>query len=87
MAEKREGQRPEALAEFAETARKQQHQKDAVRKPMEADEHTVPVPEDNADKHDAATRLLHEGATGEKDGGGADEAALRETKDRIRDSR
>lgn len=80
-------ERPEALAEFAETARKQQKQKETVRKPLTADEHTVPVAEDNEDKHEAATRLLEEGATGEKDGGGADEEALRMTRDRIRDSR
>ena len=86
MADKTEGQRPEALAEFAETARKQQHQKEPVRKPLTADEHTIPVPEDNAAKHDAATRLLQEG-TVETNGGGADEQALRETKDRIRESR
>ncbi|WP_421695324.1 hypothetical protein [Aestuariivirga sp.] len=56
-----EGERPEALAQFAESAR------DGEESPKEltADEETAPRPTSNRDKHDVATRLLHEGAEGE----------------------
>ena len=77
-------ERPEALAQFAETARRQQDSGHPGKKPLTADEHTVPIPEDNAVKHDAATRVLQEGATGEDHG--ADEA-VKKTQDRIRESR
>jgi hypothetical protein len=77
-------ERPEALAEFAETARKQQKETGPVRKPLEADEHTVPIPEKNVLKHDAATKVLQEGATGQDKG--ADEA-VQKTQDRIVESR
>ena len=77
-------ERPEALAEFAETARKQQDTGTPGRKRLTADEHTVPIPEENALKHDAATKVLQEGATGEDHGA---EAAVKRTQDRIRESR
>ena len=76
-------ERPEALAEFAETARREK-QKGAIPKPLTATEHTRPIPEDNARKHDAATRVLQEGATGEDKG--ADDA-VRRTQDRIIESK
>lgn len=75
-------ERPEALAEFAETARREK-QKGPVPKPLTANEHTMPIPEDNAKKHDAATRVLQEGATGEDRGA---EEAVRRTQDRIIES-
>lgn len=77
-------QRPEALATFAESARKQQEEGKQERKPLDADAHTVPVPEDNEVKHDTATELLNEGATGRED---ERDGAIHRTKDRIRDSR
>lgn len=77
-------ERPEALAEFAETARKQQDSGKPGKKPLTANEHTVPIPEANAVKHDAATRVLQEGATGEDHGA---EEAVKRTQDRIRESR
>ena len=54
------GERPEALAQFAQSARKGE---DSPKKPN-ADEETAPEPASNADKHDVATRLLNEGAEG-----------------------
>lgn len=60
-AEEGGGERPEALAQFAQSAR------DGEDSPKEntADAETAPVPTSNDDKHDVATRLLNEGADGE----------------------
>jgi uncharacterized protein YqeY len=57
-------QRPEAVAEFAETARHESSSKDP--KDMTADEHTAPIPVDNEVKHDVAEKILNAGAHGEK---------------------
>ena len=54
------GERPEVLAQFAQSARTGE---DSPKKPT-ADEETAPEPTSNADKHDVATRLLNEGAEG-----------------------
>lgn len=54
------GERPEALAQFAQSARKGE---DSPKSPT-ADEETAPEPASNADKHDVATRILNEGAEG-----------------------
>jgi hypothetical protein len=78
-------ERPEALAEFAETARKEK-KKGRTPKPLTANEHTIPVPEDNAKKHDIATTLLSEGAEGDRKSAESDEA-IHQIKDRIRESR
>lgn len=59
-AESAEGEQPEALAQFAQSARKGE---ESPKKP-EADAETTPRPADNKDKHEVATRLLHEGAEG-----------------------
>jgi hypothetical protein len=77
-------QRPEALAEFAESARHPDETIAKKGKQQNADKHTSPKPEDNAKKHDAATKVLREGATGRDEG--ADEAVQR-TQDRIKESR
>ena len=77
-------ERPEALAEFAETARKQPTQSGKVKKPLTATEHTKPIPDNNAEKHDAATKVLQEGVTHEDKG--ADEA-IDKLPDRIIESR
>lgn len=77
-------QRPEALAEFAESARHQPATGKPGRKPLDADEHAVPIPEDNKKKHDAATKVLQEGATGEDKGS---EEAIDKLHDRIAESR
>jgi hypothetical protein len=77
-------QQPEALAEFAESARNDSQKGSSDAKPLEADEHTKPMPEDNAKKHDAATRILHEGATGEDQNS---EDAVEDIPDRITESR
>jgi hypothetical protein len=67
---KTDGQQPEALATFAEAARK------GGVKPAEvgltATPETAPIPVDPAAKQNAATRVLAEGATGRDHG--ADEA-------------
>ncbi len=55
------GERPEALAQFAESAREGEDSP----KPLTADRETKARPTANSDKHDVATRLLHEGAEGE----------------------
>ena len=57
----RGGERPEALAQFAESARRGEE----APKELTADEETAPKPGSNKDKHDVATRLLNEGAEGE----------------------
>jgi hypothetical protein len=54
------GERPEALAQFAQSAREGEDSP----KENEADQETAPEPASNADKHDVATRLLNEGAEG-----------------------
>ncbi len=60
------GQQPEALATFAEAARK------GGVKPAEvgltATPETAPIPVDPAAKQDAATKVLAEGATGRDNG-------------------
>lgn len=56
-----QGQRPEALAQFAQSARDGEK---SPKKPT-ADAETAARPTDNADKHEVATRLLNEGAEGE----------------------
>lgn len=57
-----EGQRPEALAQFAESAREGEDSP----KGLTADRETKPRPASNKDKHAVATRLLQEGAEGEE---------------------
>ena len=54
------GERPEALAQFAQSARKGE---DSPKEPS-ADEEKPAEPTSNADKHEVATRLLNEGAEG-----------------------
>ena len=46
-------ERPEALAQFAESARGQKSKK------LTADEHTAPIPTDNREKHKVAETLLN----------------------------
>ena len=78
------GQRPEALAQFAESSRTDT--KGAAKpKPISADEHTEPMPTSNRDKHDVATRLLNEGAEGEQPD--PKEEGINKLPDRITDSR
>lgn len=48
--------KPESLAEFAESARRQET--DGEAKNLTANKHTAPIPTDNADKHAAATEIL-----------------------------
>jgi hypothetical protein len=54
-------QRPEALRQFAESAREGEESP----KPLTADRKTAPRPASNRDKHEVATRILHDGAEGE----------------------
>ena len=65
-----EGERPEALAKFAEVARNDDGK--PVRNGTEATAETAPIPTDPAQKQDAATRVLREGVL--KQDQGADEA-------------
>jgi hypothetical protein len=65
-----EGERPEALAKFAEVARNGDGK--PVRSGTEATAETAPIPTDPAQKQDAATRVLREGVL--KQDQGADEA-------------
>ena len=74
-------QRPEALAQFAETAR---DEKRKDRPGLVADEETTPIPTNSKAKDDAATRVLQEGATGEDHGA---EEAIDRLPDRILESR
>jgi hypothetical protein len=74
-------QRPEALAQFAESARTDLRKN---RPGLVADEATTPIPTDPKAKDDAATKVLREGATGEDQGA---EAAIDKLPDRILDSR
>ena len=57
-------QRPEALAQFGESAREENPAQSS--KSLKANAETSPVPTDNRDKHDVATRLLNDGAHGVK---------------------
>lgn len=59
--EDKDGQRPEALRQFAESARKGEDSP----KELEADAETAPQPTANKVKHKVATRILHDGADGE----------------------
>jgi hypothetical protein len=68
-----EGERPEALAKFAEVARNDDGK--PVREGTEATAETAPIPTDPAQKQDAATRVLREGVL--KQDQGADEAVDR----------
>ena len=69
-----EGQRPEALATFAEAARAD------GRKPVEigltATPDTAPIPTDSAEKDRAATKVLQRGVTGQDAGADAAVDAL-----------
>jgi hypothetical protein len=73
------GERPEALAQFAQSARKGE----GSPKQPTADEETAPEPTSNADKHGVATRLLNKGAKG--DHPDPDEEGAGNLPDRIRD--
>ncbi len=57
-----EGERPEALAQFGQSAREENSGKSP--KNLVSDDETAPVATDNPVKHDIATRLLNEGAHG-----------------------
>jgi hypothetical protein len=74
-------QRPEALAQFAETARTEKR-KD--RPGLVADNDTAPIPTNSKAKDEAATKVLQEGATGEDHGS---EEAIDRLPDRIIESR
>lgn len=74
-------ERPEALAQFAETARV--GEREGV-KGLKATRATEPIPTDPKAKQDAATRVLAEGATGEDLNA---EEAVDALPDRILDSR
>ncbi len=65
-----EGERPEALAKFAEVARNKDGK--PVRNGTEATGETAPIPADPGQKQDAATKVLREGVL--KQDQGADEA-------------
>ena len=65
-----EGERPEALAKFAEVARNRDGK--PVRTGTEATAETSPIPTDSGQKQDAATKVLREGVL--KQDQGADEA-------------
>jgi hypothetical protein len=82
MAKTAKGSRPEALATFAKSARKN----DGKPTPMEleATVETAPIPTDPELKDEAATRVLREGAYGEDQG--ADEL-IEELPDRINDTK
>jgi hypothetical protein len=56
-----DGQQPEALSQFAESARKGEESP----KDMEARRQTSPKPASNTLKHKVATSILHDGANGE----------------------
>lgn len=65
-----EGERPEALAKFAEVARNDDGK--PARNGTEANAENAPIPMDPAQKQDAATKVLREGVL--KQDQGADEA-------------
>jgi hypothetical protein len=77
------GERPESLAQFAQSAR--QKNSDKVPKPLKADEHTAPIPTSNRDKHQVATELLQQGALEEEPD--PQDAGVEKLPDRIIDSR
>ncbi len=79
---KRQKQRPEALATFAEASRQKGKKPEDLG--LEADENTEPIPTDPKKKQRAATRVLHKGAT-EQDTGV--EEAIEDLPDRITESR
>lgn len=56
-----EGERPEALAQFAQSAREGEESP----KEETADRETAPRPTSNRDKHEVAERLLRKGAEGQ----------------------
>lgn len=56
-----DGERPEALAQFAQSARDGE---ESPKKPT-ADHETAPRRTSNTDKHEVATKILHDGAEGE----------------------
>ena len=74
-------QRPEALAQFAETARDKKRED---RPGLTADKATAPIPTDSKAKDKAATKVLQEGVTGEDHGA---EEAIDKLPDRIIESR
>ena len=82
MTEKNRKERPEALATFAEAARKGGKKPDDLG--LEADEHTAPIATDPKKKQRAAAKVLHKGATGEDTGA---EEAVDSLPDRIIKSR
>lgn len=71
------GSRPEALATFGRAARKA-GKRNAM--PLEATEETAPLPGDNEKQHEAATRVLREGAHGDDEGS---EELVQDLPDRI----
>lgn len=74
-------QRPEALAQFAETAR----DKNKVDHPgLTANRKTAPIPTNPKAKDTAATKVLQEGVTGQDHGA---EEAIDKLPDRIIESR
>ena len=75
-------QRPEALATFAEASRHDGKKPDDLG--LEADRHTAPIPTDPKKKQEAATKVLHKGATGVDTGV---EQAIDSLPDRIIESR
>lgn len=66
MADKTDGQQPEALATFAEAARADGKKPDALG--LTADGDTTPVPTDSARKDEAARKVLERGVTGRDNG-------------------
>lgn len=76
-------ERPESLAQFAQSAR--QKNSDKAPKPLQADEHTTPIPTSNRDKHQVATKLLQQGARDEEPD--PQDAGVEKLPDRIIDSR
>lgn len=82
MANTGQNERPEALATFAEAARSGGKKPDHLG--LEADQNTAPIATDPNAKHDAATKVLHKGATGRETGA---EQAMDRLPDRIVESR
>ena len=77
------GERPESLAQFAQSVR--QKNSDKAPKPLQADEHTAPIPTSNREKHQVATELLQQGALEEEPD--PQDAGVEKLPDRIIDSR
>ena len=78
---KTKNQRPEALAQFGESAREENPSPSP--KSLKADAETAPVATENRVKHDVATRLLNDGAHGaqpDPDAAGEDRLPNRITK-------